>query len=61
MVGIAYALLDMTKEIHAPVFDIDIEKMKEDIDKNGLNLPEFLKDIVNRLELIIKMILKFKK
>ena len=61
MVGIAYALLDMTKEVHAPIFDDDIQKTKEDIDKNGLNLSEFLKDIVQRLELIIKMILKFKK
>ena len=61
MIGLALELLKCLEKLHAPVFVIESKKIKEDLEEKGLDLPEFLKDIVSRLELIVKMILKFKK
>ena len=61
MVGLALTILNCVEKLHAPVYDIEIKKIKKDIGENGLDLPTFLKDVVSRLEIIVKMILKFKK
>ena len=61
MLGLALSILNCVEKLHAPVYDIETKKIKEDIGENGLDLPMFLKDIVSRLEIIVKMILKFKK
>ena len=61
MLGLALSILNGIEKLHAPVYDIETKKIKEDIEEKGLDLPAFLKDIVSRLEIIVKMILKFKK
>ena len=61
MLGLALSILNCVEKLHAPVYDIETKKIKEDIGEKGLDLPIFLKDIVSRLEIILKMILKFKK
>ena len=61
MLGLALSILNCVEKLHAPVYDIETKKIKEDIGEKGLDLPMFLKDIVLRLEIIVKMILKFKK